>query len=190
MNSSSTEASSQPPMIPIILTSIYDSSENICKPQVVYCCMMMIVMMIIHNALLFAVEKFSPSLPWYLDNVVSYIYLDFAVTFKMYFGTIWIQTIAPQISVGVIDNFMKGMTYFNFICHTIHIDIFHFVFNRQLFSLNFGLFFITPSTDLKVSIRIEESARLYCNFSYNSVQRANWLKFNLTGSDDLLFSHL
>ena len=37
MNSSSTEASSQPPMIPIILTSIYDSSENICKPQVVYC---------------------------------------------------------------------------------------------------------------------------------------------------------
>ena len=63
MNSSSTEASSQPPMIPIILTSIYDSSENICKPQVVYCGMMMIVMMIIHNALLFAVEKFSPSLP-------------------------------------------------------------------------------------------------------------------------------
>ena len=187
MNSSSTEASSQPPMIPIILTSIYDSSENICKPQVVYCGMMMIVMMIIHNALLFAVEKFSPSLPWYLDNVV----LDFAVTFKMYFGTIWIQAIAPQISVGVIDNFtMKGMTYFNFICHPIQIHIFHFVFDRQLFSLNFGLFFITPSTDLKVSIRIEESARLYCNFSYNSVQRANWLKFNLTGSDDLLFSHL
>lgn len=162
MNSSSTEASSQPPMIPIILTSIYDSSENICKPQVVYCGMMMIVMMIIHNALLFAVEKFSPSLPWYLDNVVSYIYLDFAVTFQIYFGTIWIQTIAPQISVGVIDNFtMNGMTYFNFICHPIHIHIFHFVFNRQSFSLNFGLFFITPSTDLKVSIRIEESARLY-----------------------------
>ena len=33
MTSSSTETS-QPPMIPIILTSIYDSSENICKPQV------------------------------------------------------------------------------------------------------------------------------------------------------------
>ena len=141
MNSSSTEASSQPPMIPIILTSIYDSSENICKPQVVYCGMMMIVMMIIHNALLFAVEKFSPSLPWYLDNVV----LDFAVTFKMYSGTIWIQTIAPQISVGVIDNFtMKGMTYFNFICHPIHIHIFHFVFNRRLFSLKFWAVFHHP----------------------------------------------
>ena len=58
LTTSSTDTS-QPPMIPIILTSIYDSSENICKPQVVMIFIMMIFMMMIFIMMILAIVMFS-----------------------------------------------------------------------------------------------------------------------------------